>query len=208
MEFPNLNKYGNYSHGTQLPTGVIRVPCDGTVRRIKKAGIPFVEIVEVVNVYGHHYAPNISAYAIHESDISKIEPKKERKLPRPHQDLVLCIREASRAAHRERDMAQLHYQTGLHDAASSARYKKEAWYNRKERGIVAAHKTGLFKYIGKTAQNRGVYEYGEGGRSCFHSTLHPIGTEQKLIEGHPEILIVEAKSQSQGCITNEDQGHA
>jgi hypothetical protein len=40
-----------------------------------------------------------------------------------------------------------------------------------------------------------VYEYGDGGKSCFHSTLHPAGVERIAIQDHPEKLFVPAKNQ-------------
>lgn len=43
-----------------------------------------------------------------------------------------------------------------------------------------------------------VYEYGEGGMTCFHSTLHPAGVERTLLEGHPETLLVPAKDKARG----------
>jgi hypothetical protein len=42
-----------------------------------------------------------------------------------------------------------------------------------------------------------VYEYGEGGMSCFHSCLHPVGVERAMVEGHPETLFIVAKKQQE-----------
>jgi hypothetical protein len=45
--FPNLNAYGNYEYGKPLPESVHALDADGTIRRVKQLGIPFVPIVEV-----------------------------------------------------------------------------------------------------------------------------------------------------------------
>jgi hypothetical protein len=41
--FPNLNEYGNYEFGAKLPEGIVIVATDGSIRRIRKAGIPNVK---------------------------------------------------------------------------------------------------------------------------------------------------------------------
>ena len=117
---------------------------------------------------------------------------------KPHPDLLLCVREASRAAHRERDAAQAAYCEGRHVLAGNARRRKEEWYALKDRGIIAAHRAGLLRYEGATPQGMAVYEYGDGGMACFHSTLHPVGVERTPIDGHPETLMVEAKDKVKG----------
>jgi hypothetical protein len=40
-----------------------------------------------------------------------------------------------------------------------------------------------------------VYEYGDGGLLCFHSTLHPEDAERVPVPNHPEVLLVPAKEQ-------------
>jgi hypothetical protein len=58
-----------------------------------------------------------------------------------------------------------------------------------------AYERGLLRYVGQTLQGLAVYEYDEGGMSCFHSTLHPVGVERRSVENHPEIIRVAAKEQ-------------
>lgn len=41
----------------------------------------------------------------------------------------------------------------------------------------------------------GVYEYGKGGKACFHSCIHPVGAEHSPVGVHPGILEVTAKRQ-------------
>jgi hypothetical protein len=199
-KWPGLNGYGNYADGIPLPADIVRIPKDGSIRRIKKANVDYREIVDVVNSYGDHWFPQVTGYAVHDYDLSNIDlrPVKRAKPPNPHPDLLLCIREASRAAHRERDLAQECYQERRHTAASNARQRKEQWYSLKERGIAASHKQGVLRYIGRTPQELAVYEYGDGGMSCFHSTLHPAGEKRSLIEDHPEVLQVVAKDKIKG----------
>jgi hypothetical protein len=109
--------------------------------------------------------------------------------------LIDAIREISRSAHRWRDAAQAQYQAGNHGLAGHSKREKERLYGLKERGIAAAYKEGLLRYAGASPQGMGVYEYGEGGKSCFHSCLHPAGVERKPVAGHPEVLEVTAKPQ-------------
>jgi hypothetical protein len=40
-----------------------------------------------------------------------------------------------------------------------------------------------------------IYEYGDGGVACFHSTSHPVGVERIPAQGHSETLFVVAKKQ-------------
>ena len=49
---------------------------------------------------------------------------------------------------------------------------------------------GTLRYAGSTPQGMAVYEYGDGGMSCLHSTLHPVGVERSPVECHPETLFV------------------
>lgn len=202
--FPGISNYGNYESG-HLPRGVQSIPLDGTIRLVKKLGIPFVEVVTIENVYGNHWFPQRVGYAILSRDkrrLTRALQKRERKAaaqrPSPHLDLLLCIREASRTAHRERDTAQAAYQQRRHTLARNARARKQKWYDLKERGIVAAHRQGLLRYIGSSPQGLAVYEYGEGGMCCFHSALHPVGADRKQVEGHPEALLVPAKDKVRG----------
>jgi len=121
-----------------------------------------------------------------------------KKLPKPHPDLILCIREASKAAHRYRDAAERAYNRRDFLNASHDKEKKEEWYRLKDRGIVSAHRLGLLTYVGASPQGMAIYEYGEGGMACFHSTLHPAGADRKPVEGHPEVLMVAAKEKQRG----------
>lgn len=210
--FAGLSCHGNYCtyHPDErqirpLPRGMTRLPLDGTIRLIRKLGIPVVDVVAVENGYGNHWFARRVGYAIRNRDLKRLhrhqqkqEDARERKQPRPHPDLLLCIREASRAAHRERDAAQEAYQRGRHRLAGNARRRKEQWYCLKDRGIVAAHTKGLLHYVGTSPQGMAVYEYGDGGMACFHSTLHPAGSERKPVPNHPETLLVEAKDKVRG----------
>ena len=110
----------------------------------------------------------------------------------------MCIREASRAAHRERDAAQEAYQARQHKLAGNSKRRKEHWYTLKDNGIAHEYMAGNLRYAGKTAQGLAVYEFGDGGMNCFHSTLHPAGMEQVLIPDHPEIIEVAAKDKVKG----------
>jgi hypothetical protein len=51
------------------------------------------------------------------------------------------------------------------------------------------------RYAGASLQGMGIYEYGDGGKACLHSCLHPVGAERTLITDHPETLLVKAKRQ-------------
>jgi hypothetical protein len=198
MNFSDLNQYGDYDDNNKLPAGIARIGTDGTIRRIKRLGIEYKKIIAVEKVGRHHY-PRIVGYAIHEADVNKLDTAiQKRKTLSPHPDLLLCIREASRAAHRERDRAATSYLTRRHRMAGNAKKRKEEWYALKDRGIVAAHKQGRLRYVGKTQQQLAVYEYGDGGLSCFHCTLHPAGVEQSLTIGHPENIFVESKAKGKG----------
>lgn len=112
--------------------------------------------------------------------------------------MLLCTREASRAAHRCRDAAQTAYQQRRHLDASHWKEKKENWYSLKERGVIALHRSGALRYIGASPQGMAIYEYGDGGNACFHSTLHPVGAERTVVTDHPETLFVEAKEKVRG----------
>lgn len=110
-------------------------------------------------------------------------------------DLLDAVREASRSAHRWRDRAEESWNYGSSKYAGTCAKQKRYWYSLKERGIVALHKTGILRYSGTSPQGMAVYEYGDGGMACLHSTLHPLGFERKPVVGHPEILKVAAKKQ-------------
>jgi len=123
--------------------------------------------------------------------------------------LLEAVREASRSAHRWRDRANDRYANGNYKAASTASSNKKYWYRLKDGGIVALHRAGELRYIGASPQGMAVYEYGDGGMSCFHSTLHPVGVERKPVPDHPETLLVTAKKQKLKLIDVEImlQGH-
>ena len=129
--------------------------------------------------------------------LAKVKARRERGTVRVPTALPLidAICEVSRAVHRWRDAAEAQYQAGNHGLAGHARREKEMLYGLKERGIATACAQGLVWYVGASPQGMAVYEYGNGGRSCFHSCLHPAGAERKPVEGHPEVLEVEAKPQ-------------
>lgn len=203
--FPGLSRYGNYESSNVPMKGMYRIPLDGSIRQVKSLDIPFVEVVSVEWAYGNTYLPRRVGYAIPtrykrklNAALKRCEAKQDSRALRPHADLLLCIREASRAAHRERDAAAEAYKAGRHTLAGNARQRKNHWYALKDRGIVAAHKQGLVRYIGASPQGMAIYEYGEGGMSCFHSTLHPAGAEWTPVVGHPEMLHVEAKDKAKG----------
>lgn len=203
--FPGLSPYGNYESANVPPKGVSRLPLDGSIRIAKSLGIPWVEIVSVECAYGNTYLPRRVGYGIPSRDKRKLtaalkrcESTRVSRTPQPHPELLLCIREASRAAHRERDTARDAYNSGRHILAGNARQRKNKWYGLKDRGIVAAHKQGLVRYIGASPQGMAVYEFADGGTSCFHSTLHPAGAERTQVEGHPETLLVPAKNKVKG----------
>lgn len=130
--------------------------------------------------------------------LAEVEARRKKRAARAQAAIPLidAIREASRAAHRWRDAAQAQYQAGNHGFAGHARRQKERLYDLKERGIAAAYRQGLLRYAGASPQGMAVYEYGEGGMSCFHSCMHPAGVERKPVEGHPDVLEVEAKPQA------------
>jgi hypothetical protein len=108
-------------------------------------------------------------------------------------DTLLATREASRSAHRWRDAASTYYGAGSYGLVSRAKEKKEYMYQLKDAGIMTLHRAGLLRYIGASPQGMAVYEFGDGGMSCLHSTLHPDGVERTIVEGHPEVLLVPAK---------------
>jgi hypothetical protein len=110
-------------------------------------------------------------------------------------DLLDATREASRSAHRWRDRASDRWAGGARAGASTASRTKKYWYSLKERGIVALHQMGTVRYAGAAPQGMAVYEYGNGGKSCLHSTLHPVGAGRIQVDAHPEILFVPAKHQ-------------
>ena len=41
LKFPGLNEYFNYEYGKSLPSGLVSIPTDNSIRRIKKAGIEY-----------------------------------------------------------------------------------------------------------------------------------------------------------------------
>ena len=212
--FPGLSPYGNYDNGVAFRDGyanarhplpnhkrLARIPCDGTIRQIKKLHIPFVEIVEVTEYKRGCFAPRVVGYVIprrYLRDLGAATQRRPDQLLRPHPDLILCIREISRAAHRERDAAQAAYQAGRHTLAGNSRRRKEGYYALKDRGIAHAFACGLLRYAGRVPQGLGLYEYADGGMSCFHSTLHPAGVEQATVADHPEVLQVPAKEKVKG----------
>ena len=149
--FPGLSPYGNYESDSVPPKGVSRLPLDGSIRIAKSLGIPYVDIVSVECAYGSTYLPRRVGYAIPSRDkrkfsaaLKRCDSKRVSRTSQPHPDLLLCIREASRAAHRERDAASNAYNEGRHTLAGNSRQRKNKWYALKDRGVVAAHKQGLF----------------------------------------------------------------
>lgn len=202
--FPKLSAYGNYDAAQKLPRGIYQIKLDGTIRIVRKLGIAHVEVITIDEV-GKHWYPRCVGYAIRNRDrkrleraLEKAKEKRSTARPSPHPDLLLCVQEASRAAHRERDAAEEAYGDRRHDHAGKHRKRKETWYQLKERGITAAHKQGMLRYAGASPQGMAVYEYGDGGMQCFHSTLHPVGMGRTAVPDHPETLLVEAKHKVRG----------
>ena len=200
--FAKLSSYGNYEYGKVPKRGYTTIPLDGTKRYLTRLGIPYVAVVRVENVYGNTYFPRTVGYVIRNRDKARldaaIDVRKSKRMPKPLTDIILAIREISRAAHRERDAAEEAYSQSRYLLASNSKSRKNNYYNLKDRGIVAAYKSGTLRYVGQSPQGLAVYEYGSGGMSCFHSTLHPAGVERPLVEGHPEILEVAAKDKIAG----------
>lgn len=205
-DFPQLSRHGNYDADAPLPAGLARIERDGSIRLVRKLGIPFRDIVSVEYAYGNTYKPRVKGYAIPAHRLAElaaaIEAAKEKrrlKAPSPHPDLLLCISEASRAAHRNRDQAEEAYFHRRHALAGNAKRRKNAWYALKDRGIVHCHRQGLLRYVGASPQRLAVYEYErDGATRCFHSTLHPAGVERPPVENHPETLFVAAKAKMRG----------
>src|SRR5208337_921708 len=129
--------------------------------------------------------------------LARMKARREKRMTRVPEAIPLidAIREVRRSAHRWRDAAQARYQARNHGLAGHSKREKERLYGLKERDIAAAYKQGLLRYADASPQGMGVYEYGEGGKSCFHSCLHPAGLERPKVEGHPEVLEVDAKPQ-------------
>jgi len=134
--FPGLSGYGNYESGKVPPKGVHCLPLDGSIRMAKSLCIPFVEIVSVEWAYGNTYLPRRVGYAIPSrykrsltAAIKRWQSKRVPRRPQPHPDLLLCIREASRAAHRERDAASEAYNAARHTLAGNARRRKNKWHH-------------------------------------------------------------------------------
>ncbi|MGH9542649.1 MAG: zinc finger CCHC domain-containing protein [Terriglobales bacterium] len=127
---------------------------------------------------------------------------------KPHPDILLCTIEVSRAAHRERDDAEhcytiahscpRQYRTQQFANASLHSRRKNEYYALKDRGIIHLHRAGVLRYAGASPQGLAIYEYGDGGLQCLHSTLHPVGAERIPVAGHPEILQVPAKDKVRG----------
>ncbi len=124
--------------------------------------------------------------------LKKRQQRRQSREPEPL-PLLTAIREISRAAHRWRDAASKQYEAGNYGLASYSSSRKSHCYALKERGIAAAYLQGLLRYAGQTPQGMALYEYGDGGMSCFHSCLHPVGVERRDVEGHMEVLFVETK---------------
>ena len=137
-------------------------------------------------------AEESQAFAVHKTNYLSRQRKKNETKELP---LIDAIREASRSAHRWRDRASERWNGNSRRSAGTASQTKRHWYDLKDKGVVAAYEQGLLRYAGQTSQGLAVYEYGSGGMSCFHSTLHPAGAERPLVDGHPEILTVPAKDQ-------------
>jgi hypothetical protein len=124
-----------------------------------------------------------------------IEKRRTKSTQHKVIDVLDATREASRSAHRWRDRASDAWDSGRRAYAATCSANKRHWYSLKEQGIVALHRAGTLRYAGSTPQGMAVYEYGDGGMSCLHSTLHPVGVERSPVEGHPETLFVIAKRQ-------------
>jgi len=157
------------------------------------------------NYYGSYstylWDPAVVLSALHQEScrtffaaLQKRRDKKDDKLPRTL-SLLDATREASRSAHRWRDRASDAWESGRRRYAGTCSSSKRYWYSLKERGIIAMHRSGELRYAGASPQGMAVYEYGDGGMQCFHSTLHPAGAERVPVPDHPEVLLVAAKMQ-------------
>lgn len=198
-KFPDLTSYGNYTVDLKLPKRITRLPLNGTIRIANKLNIPSVKIVHYIQYDPY---PTLVGYAIPTKYVHLINEYRtkqaQKNTPAPHPDLILCIREMSRSAHRERDAAEEAYQERRHSNAGKHKLLKVRYYALKDRGIAEAYRRGLLRFAGVAPQNMGVYEYGDGGMSCFHSTLMPAGAERVPVEGHPETLLVPATDKQKG----------
>lgn len=193
---PPPARYGAYLADEPLPSGLAMLRRDASLRTGRQIGVPYVP---VVGSLGHI----VVGYAVWRGDRGRVrrairKKEKERRTPKPHPDVLLCTREASRAAHAARDRAEAAYARGDQRRARAWRQKKQDWYALKERGIVHLHRAGVLRYAGVSPQGMAVYEYGNGGMQCLHSLLHPRGAERKPIEGHPEVLLVPAAKKARG----------
>jgi hypothetical protein len=106
-------------------------------------------------------------------------------------DLLAAIFTVNRAAKRQRDAAQKHYQGRRHGFAGSSKQKKQRYYGLKDDGIIAAHQAGRLQCIG---QHGGLFLW-QGEGYSFHSTVKPAGlelVELPMREGE-EHLFVESK---------------
>lgn len=95
--------------------------------------------------------------------------------------LLHAIRQAIRAAHFWRDMAQTKCQAEDYESLRDATREKERLYALAERGIAAAWKQGLLKYVGASPLSMGVYMSPEG-KSIFHSCLHPLDATRHRVD--------------------------
>ena len=200
--FPGLSAHGNYTGASVPLEHVFVIQLDRTIVVAKALAIPFVEVIEMELAYGDKYFPKIVGYAIplayKPALDAELKLRAEKTKVKPHEDILLCIREASNYAHEKRDNTKLHKLLGHHGLATKAKMKKYDWYGLKDRGIMALHRANILRYVGVTAQGFALYEYGKGGMSCFHSRIHPVGIERPLVKEHPDNLRVETRDKARG----------
>jgi len=111
-------------------------------------------------------------------------------------DILVATREASRSAHRWRDAAAAFYESNQHGFAGHASRKKSAMYVLKEKGIAHLHRSGAARPLcRRESAGDGVNEYGDGGKACLHSRVHPTGAGRQPIPERPEVLLVPATRQ-------------
>ena len=135
--FPGLSSYNNYEDDKVPLKGIHRLPLDGSIRKVKSLGIPYVDIVSVECAYGSTYFPRRVGYAIPSRERRKLsaamkrcESKRISRKPQPHPDLLLCILIVQPIG--ERDSASHAYNAGRHILAGNSRQRKSHWYALKE----------------------------------------------------------------------------
>lgn len=105
------------------------------------------------------------------SDCIAAVKRSRRRIPAAEIDLLLAIFTANRSAKRFRDAASSHYSCGRYGMAGFTSRTKAKLYDLKDRGLIAAVKSGRLELVGFHA-SLAVYR---GDGYCFHSLLVPKG---------------------------------